>query len=131
MTKDEEAIREYYSNWMKATKEGDLELARSLIQKEAVFYVPGGYKMDKEAFAQAATAENDDVEFELDCSIEEIRVIGDHAWLCTKLSLTMTEKKSRNRTVMAGHALSILQKEDGEWAVLREANTMIAVGDED
>jgi hypothetical protein len=37
---DEQAIRKWFDDWMTATKEGDLELARSLIADERFFLCP-------------------------------------------------------------------------------------------
>jgi uncharacterized protein (TIGR02246 family) len=112
---------------MKATKEGDLELAKGLISDHAVFLVPSDDRMDKESFAAAATASDPNTDFELDCSIQEIQVLGDHAWLWTKGSLTMVDKRTRTRSTMAGHTLSILKRQDKGWVVVREANTMVPV----
>ena len=127
MKKDEQAIRQWFERWMKATKEGHLQLARSLIADDAVFLVPGADRMDKESFAAAATATDPNTDFQLDCSIQEIKVLGDHAWLWTKISLTMTDKRSKSRSLMAGHSLSILKRQGDGWVVIRDANTMVAV----
>ena len=112
---------------MKATKEGDLQLARSLIADDAVFLVPGADRMDKESFAAAATATDPNTEFELDCSIQEIQILDDHAWLWTKISLIMTDKRSKSRSLMAGHSLSILKRHGDGWVVIRDSNTMVPV----
>ena len=50
---DEAGIRRWFADWMKATREGDLGLARRLIADDAVFLVPGAGRMDKETFAAA------------------------------------------------------------------------------
>ena len=81
ISNDEQAIRQWFERWMKAATEGDLQLARSLIADDAVFLVPGADRMDKESFAAAATATDPNTDFELDCSIQEIEILGDHAWL--------------------------------------------------
>jgi uncharacterized protein (TIGR02246 family) len=127
MKHDEQAIRHWFAEWMKATQEGDLQLARSLIADDAVFLVPGTDPMDKESFAAAATASDPNTEFALDCSIQEIQILGDHAWLRTKISLTMTDKRSQSRSLMAGHSLSILKRQGDGWVVIRDANTMVPV----
>ncbi len=127
LSKDEQAIRQYFERWVRATKEGELQLARSLIADDAVFLVPGADRMDKENFAAAATASDPNTEFQLDCSIQEIQVIGDYAWLWTKISLAMTDKRSSDRSFIAGHALSILKRQGEGWVVVREANTMLPV----
>ena len=130
MKKDEQAIRHWFERWMKATKEGDLQLAKSLIADDAVFLVPGTDPMDKESFASAATATDPNTDFELDCSIQEIQVFGDYAWLRTKIALTMIDKSSRSRSLMAGHSLSILKRQVDGWVVIRDSNTMIPVKQE-
>ena len=124
---DEQAVRRWFERWMNATREGDLQLARSLIADDAVFLVPGAGRMDKESFAAAVTAGDPNTEFHLDSSIQEIRILGDHAWLWTKISLTMTDKRSKTRSTLAGHSLSVLKRQGEGWAVLRDANTVVPV----
>jgi uncharacterized protein (TIGR02246 family) len=125
--KDEQAIRQWFERWMEATKEGELQLARTLIADDAVFLVPGAGRMDKESFAAAATATDPNTDFELDCSIQEIEVFGDYAWLWTNITLTMTDTRSQSRSLMAGHSLSILKRQGDDWVVIRNANTMVPV----
>ena len=127
MNQDEQAIRNWFDDWMKATKEGDLELARTLIADDAIFLVPGAGQMDKESFAAAATATDPNTEFELDCSVQEIRIFGDHAWLLATISLAMTDKNTNSRTLMKGDSLSVLQRRADGWIVVRDANTMVTV----
>ena len=127
MTDDEQNIRSWYKDWLKATTEGDLDLARKLIADDAIFLVPGAGQMDKESFAAAATASDPNIDFELDCSIQEIKVIGDHAWLLATISLKMTDKTTKVQSLMKGDSLSVLQKQGNAWSVVRDANTMISV----
>ena len=127
MERDEQAIRRYFDSWILATTKGDLGLARSLIADDAVFLVPGTGPMDKEGFAAAATASDPNTDFALECSIDEIKVFDDHAWLRTKMSLVMTDRASGTRTKMAGHELSILKRHGDTWVVIRDANTMVPV----
>ena len=127
MESDEQVIRQWFEKWVKATKEGDLELARSLIADDAVFLVPGAGRMDKESFAAAATATDSNTDYDLDCSIQEIQVMGDYAWLWTRNSLTMTDKSSQSSSFMAGHSLSILKRQNGGWVVIRDSNTVVPV----
>lgn len=127
MEKDEQAVRRWFDRWMKATREGDLGLAKSLIADDAVFLVPGADRMDKESFAAAATAADPNTDFHLECSIQEIEILGDRAWLWTKISLTMTDKRTKTRSRMAGHSLSILKRRGEDWVVIRDANTAVPV----
>lgn len=127
MAQDEQSIRRWFDDWMKATKDGDLELARRSIADDAVFLVPHAGQMDKESFAAAATASDPNTDFELDCTIEEVKIIGDYAWLLSNISLTMTDKSSGSKTLMKGDALSILKRKGNGWVVVRDANTMVAI----
>ena len=130
MNQNEQAIRRWFDDWIRATKEGELELTRSLIADDAVFLVPGAGQMDKEAYAAAATASDPNTEFELDSSIQEIQVLGDYAYLLTESFLTMTDKQTNSRSRMAGHALSVLKKQGDGWVVIRDANTLVSVDEE-
>ena len=127
MPNDEDSIQQWFDQWLTATIEGELELARTLIADDAVFMIPGFGTMGKEPFAAAATASDPNTDFELDCSIEGMEVIGDHAWLQSKIHLGMTNKASGSRSAMAGHALTVLRRQGESWVVIREANTMVAV----
>lgn len=127
---DEEAIRKWFDDWIAASKDGDLELAKSLIADDAIFLVPGVGQMDKQSFAEAATASDPNTNFELDCGIQEIQIFGDRAWLLSTLSLVMTDKETSKRTLMKGDGISILERRGDGWVVIRDANTMIVVPDE-
>lgn len=127
MDKDEKAIRRYFEAWIKATTEGDLELARTLIADDAVFLVPGHGQMDKETFAAAATATDPNIDFQLDSLIQEIRVLGDHAWLWTRSDLAMTDRRTGARTRFSGHSLAILKRHGDIWLLTRDANTLVPV----
>ncbi len=126
---DEQAIRVWFDSWLDATETGDLELARSLIADDAVFIVPGYGKMDKEGYAAAATASDPNTDFVLDCALEDVVVYGDRAWLTARLGLVMTDKASGQSGRMAGYALSVLERRDGRWVVVRDMNTMLPVDD--
>ena len=130
MNQHEQAIRSWFEDWIKATTEGDLELARSLIADDAIFLVPGAGQMDKESYAKAATDSDPNTDFELDSSVQEIQAVGDHAYLLSESFLTMTDKQTGSRSRMAGHALSVLKKQGDGWVVIRDANTMVSVDEE-
>lgn len=133
MQDDEQAIRALFEDWIRATTEGDLELARRCIADDAVFLVPGipgGGEMDKESFAQAAAGQSPEespFEFDLDSQLREVEVLGDHAYLWVQSKLVITPKEGGEATTMAGHSLSVLQKRDGQWLIYRDANTLTVV----
>lgn len=123
MTEDEKAIHTWFENWIKATTEGDFALANSLIADDAVFLMPG-FEMGKDDFAQAATATDPDSEFDLKCEVVELEVLGDKAWVRTTTTLNIINKESQSKTHYAGSALSILEKRTAGWVVMRDANTL-------
>ena len=129
---DEQAIRELFNNWIKSTTVGDLELARRCIADDAVFFVPGAGEMDKETFAQGAAGgspEDSPIAFDLDSQLREIKIFGDHAYLWIESILICSPKNGDPSSKMAGHSLSVLEKRDGRWQIIRDANTMTTVSE--
>ncbi len=127
---DEQEIRDLFNNWIKATIEGNLELARQCIADDAVFFVPGVGEMDKETFAQGAAGESPEdspIDYDLDSKLRELRVFGDQAYLWIESTLVCSPKNGDPSTRMAGHSLSVLEKRDGRWQIIRDANTMTVV----
>ena len=127
---DEQKIQQLFNNWIKATIEGDLNLARQCIADDAIFFVPGVGEMDKESFAQGAAGgspEDSPINYDLDSKIHEIQVFGDKAYLCIKSNLLCSPKNGDPSTRMAGYSVSILEKRDERWQIIRDANTMTVV----
>ncbi len=132
MKSDEQEIRDLYDSWIKATTEGNLELAHHCIADDALFFVPGVGEMDKKTFAAAAAGgspEDFPIRYDLDSKLREIKVFGDYAYMWIVSTLVMTPKNGDPATKEAGHSLSILEKRDGRWQILRDANTLSAVSE--
>ena len=129
---DEQAVRDLFRNWIKSTIEGDLELARQCIADDAVFFVPGVGEMDKEAFAQGAAGgspEDSPINFDLDSNLREIKIFGDQAYFWVESTLICSPKNGDPMTRMEGHSLTILEKRDDRWQIVRDANTMTAIAE--
>ena len=129
---DDQEIRDLFDNWIKSTTEGNLELARQCIADDALFFVPGVGEMDKKTFAEAAAGgspEDSPTEYDLYCKLREIKVFGDHAYMWIDSTMLMTPKSGGPTSKMAGHSLSVLEKRDGRWQILRDANTLTAVSE--
>ncbi len=129
---DEQEIRTLFDNWIKSTVEGNLELARQCIADDAVFFVPGIGEMDKESFAQAAAGgspEDSPINYDLDSKLREIKIFGEQAYIWIESNLLCSPKNGDPTTRMAGHSLSILEKRNGRWQIIRDANTMTNVQD--
>ena len=127
---DEKEIRELFNNWISSTIEGNLNLARQCIADDAIFFVPGIGEMDKETFAQGAAGgapEDSPFDFDLDSELRELKVSGNLAYLWIESKLVCSPKNGDPSTKMAGHSLSVLEKCDGRWQIIRDANTMTSV----
>jgi uncharacterized protein (TIGR02246 family) len=131
MQNDEEKIRQLISTWMAASKVGDVETVLSLMADDVVFLVPGQPVMRKPDFAAAASAQSGEGASQFDgrSEIREIRVLGDWAFMWTKLTVTVTPSGGAQPMTRAGHTLSILNKQDGKWVLARDANLLAPVSD--
>src|SRR5215213_8732052 len=129
MQKDEEEIRELVSTWMSATKAGDVDTVLSLMTDDAVFLVPGDHIMRKADFATAARAQarQDAPTIDGSSEIQEIKILGDWAFMWTRLKVVMTPPGGQAME-RAGHTLTILHKEAGRWLLARDANLLAPVG---
>jgi uncharacterized protein (TIGR02246 family) len=123
MSEDERAIRELIATWMAASKAGDDDAVLSLMTDDVVFMVPGREPFGKEAFA-AAFKGMQGVRFDGTSDIVELKVLGDWAWLRTRLKVTIAPPAGAP-TTRSGYTLTILRKEpDGKWRLARDANLL-------
>ena len=129
MQDDKQEIRELVSTWMAASKAGDVEKVLSLMADDAVFLVPGRPIMRKADFAAAARAQAgpDAPQFDGSSEIHEIKILGDWAFMWTKLTVVATPPGGGQSVRRAGHTLSILKKENGKWVLARDANLLSPV----
>lgn len=131
MTIDEKEIRELITTWMAATKSGDTETVLSLMADDVLFLLPGRPPMTKPAFAAAATLQSRPGAPTVEgvSEIQEITVLGDWAFMWTKLKVTITPPDGAKPIVRAGPTLSILKKQRGKWVVARDANMLAPVAE--
>jgi ketosteroid isomerase-like protein len=54
-------------------------------------------------------------------------VLGDWAFMWTKLTVVVTPPGGAPPTTRAGHTLSILNKQNGKWVLARDANMLSPV----
>lgn len=130
MHSDEKEIRELVATWMAATRADDVGTVLSLMAEDAVFLVPGEPPMiGKSAFAAAAQARSgrEAPRFDGTSEIREIRVMGEWAFMWTRLSVVITPPGGAPPMTRAGHTLSILKKENGRWVLARDANMLAPV----
>ena len=121
MKNDEQAIRDLVDTWMSASKTGDLATVLGLMADDVIFMVPGREPFGKEAFA-AMAKEMKDVRMEGTSEIQELKILGDWAWMRNRLKITVTPP---NGQIMrrSGYTLTILQKKtDRGWVIARDTN---------
>jgi uncharacterized protein (TIGR02246 family) len=127
---DEQEIRNLVQAWMAATQAGDTATVLGLMTDDVVFLVPGQAPFGKSAFGKASTAQAESaVEFDGSGEILEIQVLGDWAYMRTKLQDTVTVPGGARPMVRAGHTLTILRKEAGKWKIARDANLLAPVAE--
>ena len=121
---DEQAIRQLVDEWLDASQRGDLDTVLGLMTDDVRFMVPGQDPFGKETFA-ANSRGMEDYQVEGTSDIQEIKVLGDWAWMHNYLQITITAPDG-NVMKKAGHVLSILRKNlDGRWLLARDANLLM------
>lgn len=123
---DEDQIRELVATWMTATKAGDVETVLSLMADDVVFLAPGRAPMRKEDFVAAARvqAEPSALKFDATSEIQEIKVLGDWAFMWTSLRVVAIPADSSPPIEREGHTLTVLKREKGKWLLARDANLL-------
>ena len=132
MQSDEQEIRQLVSTWMAASKAREVQTVLSLMADDVIFLMPGQEVMDKAGFAAAARAQSGqggegDAGFEGRSEIQEIKVLGDWAFMWTKLTVVVTSRSDPQSMTRAGYTLSILTKQRGRWLLARDANMLAPV----
>jgi len=130
MGADEREIRQVVATWMTATKAGDIETVLTLMADDVVFLIAGQPPMiGKAAFAAAARAQSGQAapRFDGTSDIQEVKVLGDWAFIWTKLTVVVTPPGGAPPMTRAGHTLSIFSKQNGRWVLARDANMLAPV----
>jgi uncharacterized protein (TIGR02246 family) len=129
MQSDESEIRQLVATWMTATKAGDIETVLSLMADDVVFLIAGQPPMvGKTAFAAASHALSGQAapKFDGTSEIQEVKVLGDWAFMWSKLTVVVIPPGGAQPMTRAGHTLSILKKQDGKWVLARDANMLVS-----
>jgi uncharacterized protein (TIGR02246 family) len=126
MHNDETAIRQLVATWLEASAAGDFAQVLQLMADDVVFLLPGQPAMYKADFAAAQTAQRS-FDIKAESNIQEIKLLGDWAYCWNKLTVTMTPRDGKMPVKRAGDVLSILQKKNGRWVIVRDANMLSLV----
>lgn len=129
MQSDEREIRDLVATWMDATRRGDMDTVLELMTDDAVFLTPGRPPMTKTDFAKAAEAQAGAKapKFDGRSEILELQLMGDWAFMRSRLSVTATPPDGSPPTLREGHVLTVLRKEGGRWKLARDANLLTVV----
>ena len=129
MGSDEQQIRQLVETWMTATRTGDVDTVLGLMTEDVVFLVTGRAPMRKAEFAAAARAQasGSSPTFDGKSDIQEIKVVGDWAFMWTRLDVVVTPPDGSATVRRAGHTLTVLRKENGRWLLARDANLLSPV----
>jgi uncharacterized protein (TIGR02246 family) len=114
---------------MSATKAGDTETVLSLMTDDVVFLLAGHPPMlGKAAYAAASKppAGKEMPKFDGKSEIQEIKVVGDWAFMWTNLTVVVTPPGGAAPMTRAGNTLTILNKQNGKWLLARDANMLTA-----
>lgn len=114
---------------MAASKAGDVETVLSLMADDAVFLMPGQAVMRKADFAAAARARSGQQapQFDGTSDIQEIKVLGDWAFMWARLTVVVTPPGPAQPVTRAGHTLSVFHRQNGKWVLARDANMLAPV----
>jgi uncharacterized protein (TIGR02246 family) len=129
MKNDEQQIRDLIATWMKSTKAGDIDAVLELMTDDVIFLQPGQDPMvGKAAFAATAKSQpgQPKPQFDGTSEIQEIKVLGDWAYMWTKLTVVVTPPGGGAKMTRSGNTLSVLRKENGKWLLARDANMLTA-----
>lgn len=128
MASDEQQIRELIAKWMTATKTGDVATVLSLMTDDVVFLVVGQQPFGKDKFAELMKSPPGAPRPQIDgrSEIQEIQVLGDWAYLWTRLNIEVTPP-GKQTVKRSGHTLSVLRKSGGQWRLARDANLLTIV----
>ena len=124
-TSDEQAIRDLYSTWRRATLEEDVGTVVNLIADDAVFLTPGEPPVQgKQQFADIFEDFRGKFRIEAKSEFDEISIHGEWAHVWCRLAVVMSPKSGDAPVFRSGHTLTILHKEAGHWLVTRDANML-------
>ena len=120
---EEQAIRQLVDTWLTASEGGDVSTILKLMADDVIFMVPGREPFGKDEFVQNYK-QMKGVKLTTKSDIQEIKVLGEWAWMRNLLRVTFTPGEG-SPTTHSGYVLTILRKtSDGRWVIARDANLL-------
>ncbi|MEP6600219.1 MAG: nuclear transport factor 2 family protein [Nitrospirota bacterium] len=130
MKSDEQQIRELVATWMTATKAGDIETVLELNGGGCRVSAARPTTHDRKVGVRRGSESpvgSGRPQFDGTSEIQEIKVIGEWAFMWAKLSVVVTSPGGALSMARTGHTLSILKKQSGKWVLARDANMLSPV----
>jgi uncharacterized protein (TIGR02246 family) len=123
---DEQQIRDLVAQWMAETRAGNTPAVLELMTDDVVFLRPGHPPMRKAEFAEGAKAQQSGKAptFDGKSEVQEVQVMGEWAFMWTKLEVTATPPGGGAATKRSGYTLTVLKKDGGRWKIARDANLL-------
>lgn len=122
---DEQAIRAVVSEWIDASRRGDVDAVLRLVTDDVLFLTPGQDPMDRAAFEAASRAQSmQTMQIDATSDIREVHVEGNMGFLWSHLSVRVTPQGAPTMT-RDGYTLTIFRKCDGRWLLARDANMLV------
>jgi len=126
---DEQQIRDLVATWMAATEAGDVDKVLSLMADDVVFLVAGQPPFGKQKFAETMRHSPDTPKprFKGESEIQEIQVLGDWAFMRSRLTVEVIPPGGGKTIKRAGYTLTLFKKSAGRWLLARDANLLAPV----
>jgi len=124
MTSDEQAIRKWLDQWLRASAAGDSATMLPMLTDDVAFLVPGQPPFGKKEFKAAWDGPMKGARIESNADMEECIVTGDVACTRTRLALAITTKDGKVSRAR-GYTMTFFRKQaDGRWLLARDANLL-------
>ena len=124
MNNDEQAIRTWLDDWLRASAKGDSETMLAMLTDDVVFLVLGQPPFGKKEFKAAWDGPMKGAQIECKAELEECIVSGNMACTRTRLAVVITTPDGMVSRA-SGYTLSFFRKQlDSLWLLARDANLL-------
>jgi len=124
MNNEEQAIRTWLNDWVRASAQGDSETMLSMLTEDMVFLVPGQPPFGKKEFKAAWDGPMKGARIDCQAELEECIVSGNMACTRTRLAVAIIAPDGKASRA-SGYTLSVFRKQpDGRWLLARDANLL-------
>jgi uncharacterized protein (TIGR02246 family) len=124
MNNDEQAIRMWLDDWLRASAKGDSETMLAMLTDDMVFLVPGQPPFGKKEFKAAWDGPMKGAQVESKAELEECIASGNMACTRARLAVVITTLDGKVSRA-SSYTLSFFRKQlDSRWLLARDANLL-------